>query len=791
MAAAILVTLLLPLFALAASPTYVAGAVSSIIATNSSYYTITTNATTSYLSFLTDNVIRLQTVALGAAYVPPLSKGADMVIQTLYPNQATTISKGTAKSVITFGQYNVNIGMNPFLFSITNGSTGAVLAESKPLVISSPSASGPYTTTQTLQQGMTEQFFGGGMQNGRFTHRGNTIEIKVNYKWDDGGNPNAVPFYMTTAGYAIFRNTFTAGMYDFKAPVTTSHEESQYDAPFLPPLYGLEMGDSDCYLKNANRGIRETLPYTALLADEYIANDMPIGWMNLNDGYGCGYQQLQESGLTLSNFNITLGLWTESNLTAQPFEVGVAGVYARKLDVAWIGDGYAFALAGCQEAYDGIEAYSPNRGYVWMVEGWAGAQRCSVVWSGDQSGDMAYTRFQIPTYQGSTMSGQAWSSGDIDGIFGGSPESYVRDLQHKAFAPVLMSMSGWAKFDKQPWRYAEAWTTGVGPVRPLVLEFQNDPVTWTNAVAYEFLFGTQFLVSPVYVAGATSQKNIYLPAGTWIDYWNKTEYVGQTTILSYYAPLSVLPLFVKAGSIIPMYSGSINNYKNVLTTDPLLLDVYPVVGTKNSFNLYDDDKTSRRYRVGEFSYQLFSYDYQTPNKLSFTIGAANNTFAGQPSTRPYTIQINTAIVPNGVSSGYAFTYKNGVLSIAVPSISITSTVTVTVTFSTQTTATTVSIPSPSVSKQYGFSWITTTPKPTPLWAADKSKAYTCNNAPGVISSTYCLFGTLQEAQNWCVSDSKCFGISATGNQFQCTALTAWQSSKDATVNYYKVSFVGF
>lgn len=89
---------------------------------------------------------------------------------------------------------------------------------------------------------------------------------------------------------------------------------------------------------------------------------------------------------------------------------------------------------------------------VWTVMGWAGMQRYSVAWTGDQSGSMDYVRWHIPTFTGSALSGMAYASSDVDGIGGGTAESYTRDLQFKAFTPVLIAMSGWATEErKHPW----------------------------------------------------------------------------------------------------------------------------------------------------------------------------------------------------------------------------------------------------------------------------------------------------------------------------------------------------
>src|SRR5690606_17429151 len=104
---------------------------------------------------------------------------------------------------------------------------------------------------------------------------------------------------------------------------------------------------------------------------------------------------LTRTGEELRSRNIEIGLWTEARLDKQPEEIGQAGVRVRKLDVAWVGPGYRHALTACEDAYHGIEDHSDARGFVWMVEGWAGAQRCAVMWTGDHSGTLADIKWQI------------------------------------------------------------------------------------------------------------------------------------------------------------------------------------------------------------------------------------------------------------------------------------------------------------------------------------------------------------------------------------------------------------
>ncbi|MFF0557272.1 NPCBM/NEW2 domain-containing protein [Streptomyces sp. NPDC004266] len=552
-------------------------------------------------------------------------------------------------------------------------------------------------TVQTLARGADEQFYGAGMQNGRgnTSHRGKTVEVGVDYNWNDGGHPNSVPFYLSSAGYGVYRNTYAPNTYAFTEPVTTSAKERRFDAyyfagdgkdalkdvigqytqltgkPFMPPVYGLEIGDSDCYLHNANRGERHTLD-ALKVADGYVQHDMPNGWMLVNDGYGCGYENLAETTAGLGERKMKLGLWTEDGIDKLADQVK-AGQRVAKLDVAWVGSGYKFALDGCKDAHAGIEANSDARGFTWAPESWSGAQRCGVQWSGDQSGSWEYIRWQIPTYAGASMSGLAYTTGDVDGIFGGSAKTYTRDLQWKMFLPVTMTMDGWAAADKQPFRYGEPYTginraslklhesllpyvyshayratkTGVGLARPLALEYPDDPKAATEAAKYEFLSGEDFLVAPVY-QDAVERDGIYLPKGTWIDYWSGRTYQGPVTVDDYSAPLDTLPLFVRAGAAVPMWPGSIRSYQDRAPGDPIAWDVYPQ--GSSSFELYEDDGVTREHRTGKYATQRAEVraPESGPGDVTVRIGASEGTYTGKPAARPYAFTVHTGDAPGTV-----------------------------------------------------------------------------------------------------------------------------------------------
>lgn len=553
-------------------------------------------------------------------------------------------------------------------------------------------------TVQYLSRGENEYFYGGGMQNGRFSHRDKTILLRIDWNWEEGGAPNPAPFYMSTNGYGALRNTYAPGEYAFMDTVKLSHTEARFDCyyfaggslkeilnaytditgkPFLPPRWALGMGDANCYNRGGNKshntsGHNGTTPdVISLIADQYIAHDMPRGWILPNDGYGCGYTRLDSVITELRKRGFHTGLWTENGVEKIAREVGQYGSRLCKLDVAWVGEGYKFAIDGCRAAYEGIENNSDARGFVWSVCGWAGTQRNSVVWTGDQKGSWDYIRWHIPTVAGSGLSALNCATGDVDGIFAGSDKTFTRDLQWKCFTPVFMSMSGWATKDKQPYIYGEPYTsinrkylrlklrltpymyslcheaseTGVPAVRALVLEYPDDPVARGTATRYEFLLGKNLLVAPVY-RDEEKRDSIYFPEGRWIGYWDGKMYEGKTWINAYPAPLDKLPLFARAGSIIPMYQQM--NYDNERPADTLTLDVYPGPGA--DFTMFEDEGSNRDYREGKFALTGLSAICDASGRVTgIKVRASKGDYNGRLQARSYIIQIHGAYIPGQVT----------------------------------------------------------------------------------------------------------------------------------------------
>lgn len=200
--------------------------------------------------------------------------------------------------------------------------------------------------TVTLKEDPKEYFFGGGVQNGRFSHKGRTIAIENTNSWTDGGVASPTPFYWSTKGYGVMWYTFKKGKYDFgntqRGQVRLTHDGTYLDLfimvsetpvgilndfyqltgnPVLLPKFGFYQGHLNAYnrdywkqddkgilfedgkrykesqkqtdgTKESLNGEKNNYQFSArAVIDRYANHDMPLGWILPNDGYGAGYGQ--------------------------------------------------------------------------------------------------------------------------------------------------------------------------------------------------------------------------------------------------------------------------------------------------------------------------------------------------------------------------------------------------------------------------------------------------------------------------------------------------------------------
>jgi alpha-D-xyloside xylohydrolase len=163
-------------------------------------------------------------------------------------------------------------------------------------------------------------------------------------------------------------------------------------------------------------------------------------------------------------------------------------------------------------------------------------------------------------------------------------------------------------------------------LRPLVMDFRSD--TRAQNISDQFLFGPALLVNPVTEPGAASRR-VYLPDATWYDFWSGSRVQG-ARVIEAAAPLDKLPLYIRAGSILPL--GPDIEYATEKPADPIELRVYR--GASGEFTMYEDENDNYNYEKGAHAIIPLSWD-ETAQTL--TIGERAGTFPGMLSSRTFRV----------------------------------------------------------------------------------------------------------------------------------------------------------
>ena len=286
----------------------------------------------------------------------------------------------------------------------------------------------------------------------------------------------------------------------------------------------------------------------------------------------------------------------------------------------------AFAIMHHQSMFDKLHEEG-NRSLMLSRSGYTGSQRYVSPWTGDIGGDYNSLAQQINLGISLSMTGYNYWGFDIGGFFGSIDNKlYKRWIELACFTPIHRFHYASGVEAKEPWThnsedvsrkyinlrytlkpYMYALTadnilgigiekglgsggTGVPYVRPMVMEYPNDMNTYNMDT--QFMAGPSFLVAPV-VSNADT-KQVYLPEGKWYDYFSAPLIYDGNQTITYEAPEEVLPLFVKEGSIIPMYP--LMQYNDEKPVDVLTLDIYPTVSDGSfGFVLYEDDGETDKY----------------------------------------------------------------------------------------------------------------------------------------------------------------------------------------------------
>lgn len=268
-----------------------------------------------------------------------------------------------------------------------------------------------------------------------------------------------------------------------------------------------------------------------------------------------------------------------------------------------------------------------KRPFVLTRAAYSGSQKYCGGWTGDNHSIWAHIALSLEQVCNLSVSGLAMCGSDIGG-FGSdtTPELLVRFYEAAVFVPFFRNHSAMGTRRQEPWQFDETTIdavrktvklryrfipyiydlahecekTGAPIVRPLVYEYPEDK--HVRNISDEYMLGSFVLVAPV-IAPGKEAREVYLPDGDWYDYYTGEKYSGGRYILAD-APLDKVPVFIKAGAIIPVADGEIRSTEDI-TEDKISILTYP---GKGSFLHYQDDNETFAYRDGAYNAVEYTLD---------------------------------------------------------------------------------------------------------------------------------------------------------------------------------------
>ena len=324
----------------------------------------------------------------------------------------------------------------------------------------------------------------------------------------------------------------------------------------------------------------------------------------------------------------------------------------------------------------------------------AGAQRWASLWSGDIDSTYDEMRRQIRGMLAAGISGFPFWAHDAGGF---RPDTGPSVAMYRTWALAMGSFSPiwkphgpgfrfpWDQYapaledarlyanlrmELLPYLYSHAHaaeTTGMPLARPLFLEWPDEASAWSQDL--EYLWGRDLLVAPD--ASDGRPVDVWLPPGAWYGFWDEARHAGARMMT---APAGKLPLFVRAGAIVPrahrMASASAWDHA------ALVLDVY--AGADGTFELVEDDGVSSRYRTGDVRRTTLTY---TDSSRTVDVGPAAGAFSGAPMARTYEVRVHGLDAPvefavNGVTTPSTWDASRRIVQLTTASFSVTDRVTI-------------------------------------------------------------------------------------------------------------------
>jgi hypothetical protein len=320
--------------------------------------------------------------------------------------------------------------------------------------------------------------------------------------------------------------------------------------------------------------------------------------------------------------------------------------------------GFSFARIGGAE-YGGIASSYP-------IGPWS-ERRNTLQFTGDTPGTWDFLKYAVRYTTDEAAAGLSNVSHDIGSFHGDhlADDLYARWVQFGTFQPIDRLHSDHA--DRLPWEYGaeagdsatrflrlraslvpytytmarQANTTGVPIVRPMYLDYPGIDAAYNTPGQY--LYGDNLLVAPITTpnSAGVGSASVWVPPGSWTDYFTGATYTGPATV-TITAPLSRMPVLVKAGGIVTTRTDYVDNQvESVLTR----LTVNVAAGANGAFNLYQDAGEGTGFQRGESATTPLSWN---ESARTLTVGATAGSYPGAATARTYTLRLSNSVAPTAV-----------------------------------------------------------------------------------------------------------------------------------------------
>jgi alpha-glucosidase len=306
-----------------------------------------------------------------------------------------------------------------------------------------------------------------------------------------------------------------------------------------------------------------------------------------------------------------------------------------------------YGLNMARASFEGFRQALNRRPFVLSRSGYAGLQRYSAIWTGDNRSEEDHMLLGVRLLCSLGLSGMPFTGMDIGG-FTGNPDGslYARWMEVGSFNPYMRNHTAVNTKASEPWAYGEqvleiarnyinlryrllpyaysmfyeASQTGLPVMRSLAIDYTFDPAIYQKEFQNQYLYGSAFLVAPF--DGPNNYGSVYFPKGKWYNLYTDEQIAGGKAVVF---PLTIaqLPVFVRESSIIPMQS--LVQTTAQAPTDTLTIHVYEGAGS-NAFVYYEDDGASYNYEKGDYYRRRILFH---PEKKEIVFEKAEGTYASK------------------------------------------------------------------------------------------------------------------------------------------------------------------